>query len=59
MKSVLDKQTHLAGLRLKSGLILLAVVIAGGTVGFHLIEQWPFLDCLYMRAITISTVGFG
>ena len=59
MKSVLDKQTHLAGLRLKSGLILLAVVIAGGTVGFHLIEQWPFLDCLYMTAITISTVGFG
>lgn len=37
-------------------LILLMIMI--GVTGFHLIEGWPFLDCLYMTIITISTVGF-
>lgn len=29
-----------------------------GTIGFHVIEGWSFLDCLYMTIITIFTVGF-
>jgi voltage-gated potassium channel len=29
-----------------------------GTIGFHVIEGWSFLDCLYMTVITIFTVGF-
>jgi voltage-gated potassium channel len=33
-------------------------VIFIGTIGFHLIEGWSFLDCLYMTVITIFTVGF-
>ncbi|MBC8403735.1 MAG: potassium channel protein [Planctomycetes bacterium] len=37
---------------------LSAVVILGGTVGFHLVEGWPWHECLYMVIITISTVGF-
>ena len=49
----------MAGLRLKFGVALLAIVVVVGTVGFFLIERWPLLDCLYMTVITISTVGFG
>ena len=45
--------------RLYRALILLIVVIGGGTVGYHLIEGWPVQDCLYMTFITITTVGFG
>ncbi|MDH5707224.1 MAG: potassium channel protein, partial [Candidatus Aminicenantes bacterium] len=37
-------------------LILLMIII--GIIGFHIIEGWPFLDCLYMTVITIFTVGF-
>ncbi|MEI6564704.1 MAG: potassium channel protein [bacterium] len=59
MKTALDKQTHVAGIRLKLGLALMTIVVIGGTLGFHFIEHWTFLDCLYMTAITISTVGFG
>lgn len=34
-------------------------ILVIGTVGFHLIEGWSFVDCLYMSVITLSTVGFG
>jgi voltage-gated potassium channel len=36
-------------------LVFLAVV---GTVGFRLIEGWPWLDCVYMVATTFTTVGY-
>jgi len=39
-------------------LVLIILVIFIGTIGFHLIEGWSFLDCLYMTVITIFTVGF-
>lgn len=38
--------------------VLLVLVILMGVLGFHLIEGWPVLDCLYMTVITIFTVGF-
>jgi voltage-gated potassium channel len=39
-------------------LALITLMIFIGTIGFHLIEGWSFLDCLYMTVITIFTVGF-
>jgi len=39
-------------------LALLLIMILIGVIGFHLIEGWSFLDCLYMTIITIFTVGF-
>lgn len=38
--------------------ILILLVIFIGVTGFHIIEDWPLFDCLYMTVITIFTVGF-
>jgi voltage-gated potassium channel len=40
-------------------LLLLFFVIALGTIGFKIIEQWSWVNCFYMTIITISTVGFS
>jgi len=45
--------------RLIAIMILLPVVMIGGTVGYVLLEKWPLLDAFYMTVITLSTVGFG
>ncbi len=34
------------------------LILALGTIGYMMIEGWPFVDALYMTVITISTVGF-
>lgn len=47
---------------LKRKLILAAVliflVITFGTVGYMSIEEWGFLDSIYMTVITLTTVGY-
>jgi voltage-gated potassium channel len=37
---------------------LLVSVIAGGTVGYMLIEGWNAWDAFYMTVITVTTVGY-
>lgn len=39
--------------------LLLLIVSVVGTVGFRVFEGYPWLDAVYMTAITMSTVGFG
>jgi voltage-gated potassium channel len=36
-----------------------ALLILGGSLGYHLIEGWPLADSFYMTVITLSTVGYG
>jgi len=43
---------------LLNGVILLGVLIAVGTIGYMVIEQWPFIDALFMTVTTITTVGY-
>jgi voltage-gated potassium channel len=45
--------------RLAIPILLFVLMILGGTMGYIVIEGWPFLDALYMTVITLSTVGFG
>jgi len=45
--------------RLRRGLVILASIIAAGTIGYTLIEGWSLIDAVYMTMITISTVGYG
>ena len=44
--------------RLIPTLIILLFVVIIGTIGYHVIEGWSFLDSLYMVIITLFTVGF-
>jgi len=43
---------------LRFSAIILAAVIATGTIGYALIEGWSAFDALYMTVITLATVGF-
>ncbi len=38
---------------------MLALIVGLGTAGYMILENWNFLDSLYMTVITISTVGFS
>jgi voltage-gated potassium channel len=38
--------------------VLLAMVFAGGTAGYMLIEGWSAWDAFYMTVITVTTVGY-
>jgi voltage-gated potassium channel len=53
---------HLERLRLFSGLFLpigmLILTILFGTAGYIILENFSFLEALYMTVITIATVGF-
>lgn len=45
--------------QLRLALVLLTLVISGGTCGYMIIEGWYFLDAFFMTIITLSTVGYG
>lgn len=53
----------LSTVRLPRRLVLMGVVpvllVAGGTLGYHVIEGWSLFDALYMTVITLTTVGYG
>ncbi len=35
------------------------VVIAIGTVSYHFLEDWSWVDSLYFSVVAVTTVGFG
>ena len=39
--------------------VVLVLLLVGGTAGYHWIEGWGLTDSLYMVIITLSTVGYG
>lgn len=45
--------------RLTRILIVLGLLVVGGTVGYTIIEGWRPLDSLYMTVITLTAVGFS
>jgi voltage-gated potassium channel len=43
---------------IRGGLLLILIIFIGVT-GYHLIDDYPLVDAIYMTIITVSTVGFG
>ena len=40
-------------------MFLFLLVAAIGTVGYHFLEGWPWIDSLWMVVITLTTIGYG
>jgi voltage-gated potassium channel len=40
-------------------LIAVFATILFGTIGYHVLEGWPWFDGLYMTIITLATIGYG
>jgi len=40
-------------------LSLLAIYVAGGTVFYHFVERWQWVDSLYFTVVTLATIGYG
>ena len=45
--------------KIKFALIILLTIFIIGTIGFHFIEGWSFIDSFYTTIATLSTVGYG
>jgi voltage-gated potassium channel len=45
--------------KIYSAILLLAILLCSGVVGFKILSQLTWIDALYMTVITITTVGFG
>jgi len=43
----------------RSLLLTSIVVLAVGTVSYHFIEGWTWIDSLYFSVITLTTIGYG
>jgi voltage-gated potassium channel len=43
---------------LKLSLLVLLLVVSLGAAGYMVIEEWGFIDALYMTVITLAPVGF-
>ncbi len=38
---------------------LIAILYVIGTIFYHKVEGWSYLDCIYFITTTLSTVGYG
>ncbi|HJZ45876.1 MAG TPA: potassium channel protein [Roseiflexaceae bacterium] len=45
--------------RLRTGCLLLALVLLVGTTGFMLVEGWTLLQAFYTAVLVVSTLGFS
>lgn len=45
--------------RLLTLITTLPVVIISGTVFFHFVEGWAWIDAYFFTVVTLSTVGYG
>jgi voltage-gated potassium channel len=55
---VADTPKHSLWRRVRWPALGLVLALAYGVMGYMLLEEWRFLDALYMTVITLTTVGF-
>lgn len=44
---------------LRSLLTFLVILLISGSIFYHFVEHWKYLDALYFSVTTLSTVGAG
>ena len=40
-------------------LIAVSVTLTTGTIFYHFVEKWSYLDAYYFSVVTLATVGYG
>jgi voltage-gated potassium channel len=40
-------------------MVMVAILLASGSVFYHTVEGWSWLDSLYFCVVTLATVGYG
>ncbi|MDB4347686.1 potassium channel family protein [Bacteroidia bacterium] len=43
----------------RSLLVTTSMVVTGGSIFYHFVEGWEWIDCFYFSIITLSTIGYG
>lgn len=43
----------------RSLLFTTLMVVTGGSIFYHFVEGWSWIDCFYFSVITLSTIGYG
>lgn len=51
--------TLLKDLKFRSLLYLAVITLSGGTIFYHAVEGWGWLDSFYFSVVTLATVGYG
>lgn len=44
--------------RIRIALLAVIILMLVGTLGYRIIEGWPWFDCFYMTIITLATIGY-
>ena len=58
--SILQGYHHLPALiKLEIEIFAITLMIISGSIIFHFIEGWSYLDSAYFATMTLATVGFG
>ncbi len=45
--------------RIATLILTLVLIVTGGTIFFHWVEGWSWLDAYFFTVVTLSTVGYG
>ncbi len=53
------EERHSKSYEFQKIIIILLIIISGGTIGYVVLEGYPFLDAIYMTIITLTTVGYS
>jgi voltage-gated potassium channel len=59
MAQQVNKFQEVSQKTIRTGILLLTLIISGGTSGYMYLENFNLIDAFYMTVITVSTVGFG
>jgi voltage-gated potassium channel len=44
--------------RVRIAVLAVVILMLFGTIGYRIIEGWPWFDCFYMTIITLATIGY-
>ena len=54
-----EAKRYLENLSYRRVAVIILLFMIGGTVFYHFVEDWRWLDAAYFTFITLATVGYG